>query len=161
MKKVIFFLIGCLACLSFADPTAVVGSSPDTDLAYIYYHAASTFTDSNTVVINANDGFVGIPQYMLITTTGTDTSFEITLMLDPTELGETQVATLFPISAPMTLSTANTPMTYVIPAVDISSNTYGSFPAIGKLYIRLKNASNATLSDLKIWIFYDPKKAPK
>lgn len=161
MKRIIFFLIGCLACFSFADPTATVGTPADFDLAYIYYHADTTFTDSNTVVINANDGFLGVPQYILIDANGTDTSFVVSLWIDPTEIGETESTKKYLITS-WTLSTATGDyLFYVIPSVDSSSNTYGGFPMIGKFYIGIRNAADATLDDLKLWIYFDTKKAAK
>lgn len=144
-----------------ANPHIRIGNDKDFDLGYIYYHASGTISDSNTLVIsntgdaNSNDSFLGLPQYVLIDTNGTDTSFTIELWIDPTELGETQVSKLYLLKT-LTLSSAtHDGNPYVISAVDFSSNIFGGFPIIGKLYIGVHSCA---LDDLKLWLYYDKKK---
>jgi len=167
MKKIIFLFLLVILSVCSADPTIALGTPKDYDLAYIYFHVANDFNDSNTLVVNTyddpntSDSFLGLPQYIIVDATGTDTSYKITLSIDPTELKETQVAKLCPLKT-FTLSTATGDvLPYVVDSADQSANVFGGFPIIGKLYISIEDADDATLTDLKVWVFYDKKKAAK
>ncbi|HIJ71774.1 MAG TPA: hypothetical protein HPP87_10490 [Planctomycetes bacterium] len=139
MKKVLLILAVIITFLAMGAVTHLPDASGKTALKCKYY-TADSLADA-TVSLGNIYGYV---QRIVIDSTGTDTTFSISLTDNAS----------YTIWTKANLTSASEPYSYVITMEDTSGNVFGGVPVTGDLSIVQANCDDASMSALTVYVYY-------
>jgi len=156
MKKIVIAMIGIMAAVCYAVPDKVetIAYSPHTKTQVVYVHYSSDFNDANTCIFK---NFYGSIIGYMIDANGTDTSYKVRFYIDPPEglIASDQVVKSYLLKDLTCTTTAIDFYDEVINWSDVSANVYGSHIKVGDIWGGIKDANDATLDDLKLWLILE------
>jgi hypothetical protein len=117
---------------------------------FYYFHDTAVSTDSILI-----GNIFGTLKTMYVQPTGTDTSYSISLYLDPPELGGVADANTILLTTISDCNAIAGNVYYVLPSLDPAANAYGGIPVCGEVYIKITDANSTTLTDIKVWLISD------
>ena len=117
-----------------------------------FYYWHNTAVDSNSVLLGSMFKTLNA---IAVSPTGTDVEFDITIYLDPPELGEVADSNQITIATIADVNALAGNFLYVLPSADSSANVFGGIPVCGEVYIGITDANSTTLTDIKVWLIHD------
>jgi len=152
MKNIVMIIVMMFAAAFAMAADTAVKSGTVNGRMQIYYHWSpeDANDDFNDVDVKVYDDFYGDIESIIIDPNGTITNYSISILIDPREIGETQIYKLYTLNS-YTLADSND---HFYPVIIPGSNpafAKTSPTVIGDLYIE-RGDIDPNINDLKIWL---------